>query len=52
MTGRVEIQALRARAEEALGDAFDVKGFHDAVLGSGALPLAILEDVVEEWVGR
>ena len=52
MTGRMEIEALRLRAEEVLGDAFDIKGFHDAVLGSGALPLAVLEDVIEEWAGR
>ncbi len=52
MTGRTEIEALRARAEETLGEAFDIKGFHDAVLGSGALPLAVLEDVIEEWSSR
>ncbi|MBK9740100.1 MAG: DUF885 domain-containing protein [Actinobacteria bacterium] len=50
MTGRLEIQLLRARAEAALGDAFDIKEFHDVVLGSGALPLAVLGQVVDSWI--
>ncbi|MHB1065874.1 MAG: DUF885 domain-containing protein [Candidatus Nanopelagicales bacterium] len=50
MTGRMEIQALRARAESALGDRFDIKACHDAVLGSGALPLAVLGEVVDAWI--
>lgn len=50
MTGRMEIEALRARATEALGDDFDIKAFHDLVLASGALPLAILGEVVDAWI--
>jgi uncharacterized protein (DUF885 family) len=50
MTGRLEIQALRRRAEESLGDRFDIKAFHDVVLGSGALPLALLGGLVEAWI--
>jgi uncharacterized protein (DUF885 family) len=49
MTGRLEIQRLRRQAEHALGDRFDVRAFHDAVLGGGALPLAVLADVVAQW---
>ena len=41
--GRREIVRLRALAEARLGDAFDVRGFHGAVLSSGAVPLSVLE---------
>lgn len=51
MAGRMEIQALRAGAEERLGGAFDIREFHDVVLAAGALPLAVLGDVIEEWLG-
>jgi uncharacterized protein (DUF885 family) len=50
MTGRMEIQALRGRAESALGERFDIKAFHDAVLASGALPLAVLGEVIDAWI--
>lgn len=50
MVGRLEIQRLRAKAESALGDRFDIKSFHDVVLGSGSLPLGVLEDVVSGWI--
>ncbi|MDX6325293.1 MAG: hypothetical protein QOK15_1647 [Nocardioidaceae bacterium] len=46
MVGRVEIQRIRAEAEQRQGDAFDVKRFHSAVLGSGSLPLGVLDEVV------
>ena len=48
--GMLKIQELRARAEEALGQAFDIRAFHDAVLGGGALPLSILERQIDEWI--
>jgi uncharacterized protein (DUF885 family) len=51
MVGRLELQRIRAAAEAALGDRFDIKGFHDVVLGGGALPLNVLEMVVQDWVG-
>ena len=50
MIGRLEIQRMRREAEERLGDRFDIKGFHDAVLGSGLMPLPILDRVVRAWV--
>jgi len=50
MVGRLEIQRLRAAAERELGDRFDIRAFHDLVLGNGPLPLSVLDDVVTEWV--
>jgi uncharacterized protein (DUF885 family) len=49
MTGRLEIERLRAQASDALGADFDLRDFHDAVLGSGALPLSVLGDVIDAW---
>jgi uncharacterized protein (DUF885 family) len=50
MVGRLEIQRIRADAEAALGDRFDMKGFHDVVLGNGPLPLSVLAGIVADWV--
>jgi uncharacterized protein (DUF885 family) len=46
----LKVQALRARAETALRTDFDIRGFHDTVLGGGALPLSILERRVDDWI--
>lgn len=48
--GMLKIQELRAKAEEALGDKFDIKTFHDTVIGGGAMPLSILEKHVDRWI--
>ena len=48
--GMLKIQELRSSAEAALGDRFDIRAFHDTVLGGGALPLSILERRIEEWI--
>jgi uncharacterized protein (DUF885 family) len=48
--GMLEILRLRATAEEALGDAYDIRDFHDVVLTQGALPLAILEEQVNAYI--
>jgi uncharacterized protein (DUF885 family) len=50
MLGRMQIQKLRRRAEQRLGDRFDLGAFHDAVLGNGALPLEVLEEVIDSWL--
>jgi uncharacterized protein (DUF885 family) len=49
-TGELKIRALRAKAETELGDAFDIREFHEVVLGSGAIPLSVLEDNVNEYI--
>jgi uncharacterized protein (DUF885 family) len=48
--GQLEILRLRAEAEKRLGSAFDIKGFHDTLLTSGAMTLPLLADVVESWI--
>ncbi|RUO31880.1 DUF885 domain-containing protein [Aliidiomarina sedimenti] len=48
--GHLKMLSLRENARERLGEHFDIRGFHDVVLGNGALPLLVLEQVVDEWV--
>ena len=48
--GELEIRSLRAWAEEQLGDAFDLRAFHDEVIGHGGMPLDVLGEVIEAWV--
>lgn len=48
--GELKIWELRHRAERELGDAFDLRKFHDAVLGNGELPLAMLDAVIDRYI--
>jgi uncharacterized protein (DUF885 family) len=48
--GQLKIMELRAMAEKALGDRFDIRAFHRVILESGCIPLALLENKVNLWV--
>jgi uncharacterized protein (DUF885 family) len=49
-TGQLAIIRLRQKAEQALGERFDLPAFHEVVLMNGAMPLGILDNVVDEWI--
>jgi uncharacterized protein (DUF885 family) len=48
--GELKLKELRSRAKQRLGDKFDIRHFHDAILGDGALPLGVLEKRMEAWI--
>ena len=48
--GMLKIMELRQKAERELGPKFDIKGFHDLLVGSGSLPLTVLERRVNDWI--
>lgn len=48
--GQLKILELRKRAEEHLGEAFDIRMFHRIVLGSGPMPLYLLENLIDQWI--
>ena len=50
--GEIRLRAIRARAEQALGDRFDVRRFHDALLVDGPLPLALLDGRMDRWIAE
>ena len=50
MLGNLEIRRLRSRAEMELGEAFDIRSFHDRVLEDGAVTLSMLETKIERWL--
>jgi uncharacterized protein (DUF885 family) len=52
MIGKLKIAELRAHAQQRLGDKFDLRRFHNAVLDEGALPLDVLERVIERWIDK
>jgi uncharacterized protein (DUF885 family) len=50
--GELKIRELRARAEAALGPEFDIRRFHDMLVGNGSLPLTVLEEMVTNWISE
>jgi len=50
--GQLEILSLREQARQKLGPKFDLRAFHDEVLGNGALPLDVLDSEVKDWIAR
>jgi len=50
--GQLTILRLRERAKSELGERFDLRAFHDEVLGAGALPLDVLEQRINDWIAR
>jgi uncharacterized protein (DUF885 family) len=48
--GQLKLLELKAKAQQALGDRFDIRAFHDHVLDSGALPLDLLEERIDSWI--
>ncbi len=48
--GQLKILELRAKAEKALGDKFDLKDFHTQVITSGSLPMAVMEQKIDNWI--
>ena len=48
--GELKIKALRAKARAELGEMFDLRRFHNAVIDNGGLPLAVLEQLIDEWI--
>jgi uncharacterized protein (DUF885 family) len=50
--GELKIRELRAKAEQALGQKFDVRKFHDAVIGNGSVPMPVLEQVIDAFIAH
>lgn len=48
--GQLKILEIRKKAEAALGAAFDLRAFHDELLGDGAMPLSVLEAKMDRWI--
>lgn len=52
MIGKLKFDELRDRAKAKLGPRFDIRKFHNAVLDNGALPLATLDVLIDEWIAQ
>jgi uncharacterized protein (DUF885 family) len=48
--GQLQIVKLREKAKQALGDRFDIREFHDQILGAGSLPMNVLEERIDAWI--
>ena len=51
-TGELAITRIRQQAEQALGDNFDVRSFHDRILEAGSIPLPMLEQRINQWIDK
>ena len=51
LCGRFEIDRIRRKAQAGLGPEFELRAFHDVVLGTGPLPMDVLDEVVTDWMG-
>ncbi|MET0233185.1 MAG: DUF885 domain-containing protein [Kibdelosporangium sp.] len=51
LCGRLELDRIRGKAQAALGPEFDLRAFHDVVLGTGPVPMDVLDEVVTTWMG-
>ncbi|WP_298472851.1 DUF885 domain-containing protein [uncultured Maribacter sp.] len=50
--GQLKIQELRKKAQEAMGDKFDIREFHNQILETGCVPLALLEEKINKWINE
>ncbi|MBA3048894.1 DUF885 family protein, partial [Brevundimonas sp.] len=50
--GEIRLRAIRSRAEAELGDRFDIRRFHDALLVDGPLPMALLDERMDRWIAE
>jgi uncharacterized protein (DUF885 family) len=48
--GEVRIRLLREKAQRALGIDFDLRRFHDTLIGNGSVPIAVLDEIIDEWI--
>jgi uncharacterized protein (DUF885 family) len=48
--GMLKILELREKAKKSLGDKFDIRQFHEVVLGNGSVPLDVLDELVDRWI--
>ena len=50
MVGQTSWVRIREKAKATLGSKFDLRGFHDTALSAGAMPISVLESVIDRWV--
>jgi uncharacterized protein (DUF885 family) len=48
--GHLRLLELREQARKALGDKFDIRAFHDLILGNGAMPMTVVTQAVDAWI--
>ena len=50
--GQLKLQELRAKAKKEMGNSFDIRQFHNQILETGCVPLALLEDKINRWIAN